>query len=252
MDQATFIRNSAAAQGIIKLAKPSLVVDGWFGTYTKRAYDQLSLNDKSGVDATLRALGTSADELFETSRLLKDPGRDADGGDNARWLSEVEAYALVKRACLLFNRPDLEGVLSPFVKLESVQRRAQDGRLFFDTRSGERGLYKGLMQMGEPAWVDAMARLSKIGYPLDPFRKGWADPKQNITAGVAYAIVNIEKMTRDRIPVTTATVYTAHNQGYGGLKTYLRTGSLMYPDQSRPALQLMAQSRKDAKSSAFV
>lgn len=250
MDQATFRRASAAAQGVLRVSQPNLMVDGWFGTYSMNAYKSAKSEIRVDVDVVLRALGTDVDSLQNFAKSLKSEAANMAAESSEVWISQVEAYALVDRAASQLGVGEFAESLKSFLDIEA-KRVVRDGKVFYNVLSRS-GSFRGLFQMGSPAWTDSIANARAKGIDIPSYEDGWNVARWNVLAGVAYAAGHIRRMKADRVPITVGTLYTAHNQGYAGAKSYFRTGNLPYPKQSQAALALMATGRKDVGNTAFV
>lgn len=71
--------------------------------------------------------------------------------------------------------------------------------------------------------------------------------KASIEAAAAYYLLNERYLRRNGISAryTDEVAYLAHNQGAEGARTYLTTGSLKYPDQSRDAISIFGRIPRD-------
>jgi len=187
-----YIVATQAAQGVLKAGSPALVVDGKWGKYTNGVYAQASPAVRASVDAVLRALKTSAAELFAYRENERAQGRVAvDVSDIRGVVTAAAAEAGVPASTAL-----------GFAKIESN----------FNPKAVN-GSSRGLMQMQPAAWSDAKG--------INPSLKDYSfvfDPMENARAGMAYIKYNMRQVSRLGGPqtLTPAQLYLAHQQGAGG------------------------------------
>lgn len=241
MDASTYTMAAMAAQGVLRTADPTLVVDGKFGTTTQSAYNSAPAGIKGAVERVVKALGVKFEDILSFDKKLKITKENLGGAQ--KFVSRVDVDALIRRAAARLSRPDIADKVLGFVDLEA-NKKVIDGVTYYDVLSvSPNKLYKGLMQIGQGAWADATLRLNRVGYTLPPFGAGWQNPEYNIFAGVAYAVINSEVLKSRNIPVTPETLYGAHNQGAGGFSYYVRTGTVKFPKQSGKASEVLAKGR---------
>lgn len=103
------------------------------------------------------------------------------------------------------------------------------------------GTFRGLGQFDEQTWNG----LRRLGYPLPSFGDGAVRPETAMKA-VAYLYQANRKTHAAVFPgseFTDELGYLYHNQGAPAAQRYLRTGQLVYPEQSEHALSVAASAR---------
>lgn len=212
-----------AAQGVLTNANKSLVVDGYWGTFTNDAYRSAPATVKQAVDMILAAFGTTSAELYKRSRPttasgVKNPANLVTLDKVNGWLTR--AVAMTGAESVGITAGKLKGI----VWLESAKRLV-DGKWYFDVNSQNSLGYSGLYQFSRKTWNDVIDR-SVSGPKLPPFEKAAFDGWYNTLAMVKYAILNVAALLRLGYsgPVTAQVVYGAHQQGARGYLSYVRTG----------------------------
>jgi len=202
------------AQQILAKQDPSLVADGWWGSFTNTAYLRASPEARQAVDVVLLAAGTNVQQLLAATRVLNSTASSAGDG----WITADQVEALIDRAVALDGGDGF--LMRKFVRIEANQRM-QNGVLLFNAKSTSpgRGTYKGLYQMGEDAWTDAQKRVTTLpGY--DQVFDAW----QNTRAANAYISV-LQTQARAagyKGQFTPEVLYAMHNQGAHGFVDLLR------------------------------
>lgn len=106
-----------------------------------------------------------------------------------------------------------------------------------------RGSYRGLFQMGSPAWADATAVAAEKGIDIGEYRSSWQNPLQNSRAAAAYQIALSRQVTAAgwRAQLSEGQKYLAHQQGAGGLVRLLKamSGQTLQPADASSMLKAM-------------
>lgn len=187
----------SVAQSLMKVSKPSLNVDGKWGSFTQSIFASLSEREQQRVTRMIAAI--------------------APGVTPASLAAYRQAQKLNVATQSVFNRADVDKAISAAAAQSGVpeatlRRFAQIESNFNHTAVN--GKSRGLMQMQPAAWKDA----SKL-VALRPYADAVFDPYENAKAGAFYIKVN--KGYLDglgyRGPWDVAHMYLAHQQGAGGL-----------------------------------
>lgn len=107
-----------------------------------------------------------------------------------------------------------------------------------------RGIFKGLFQMGPPAWEDASDIVDSMGLPpLGKYSENWSDALQNSRAAIAYQLA-LEAQVKSlgwRAPLSEAERYLAHQQGAYGLVRIKKaaSGQTLRPNDASAMLKAM-------------
>lgn len=234
---------STAVQVILRKVNPDLKIDGKFGHFTREVYDRAPIGVRAEVTQLLTELGTSVESLSQHFVKTRDVRKAA---NSHNFVPASDAFTGVRRFATMFGAPQIADQIVGFLEIEAVKKKV-DGVDCFDANSiSPNGRYRGLFQMGEAAWADAQRFLGSK-YDLGGFSERWSDPERNIAAAVAYAIINAKGLMARGYPVTPNTLYGAHNQGLGGFTSYIKKGVVMYPKQSKVALAVLADARRETK-----
>lgn len=209
------------AQQVLGAADPTLIADGWWGSYTNSAYLRAPLAIQAAVDKALATLGTKRSDLYgqanDITRRVK-----ADSTDSDMWLDETYVSSIIDRAA---GKTGLSvDLLRGFLKLEAATRTVAGVRQYNAKSIAPNGLFHGLFQMGGPAWAD----VQRLGsFPVKSFLEGRYDPWENALAAAQYILIN-QKYARNagyRGEFTPEVLYAMHNQGAGGFVKLLKTGT---------------------------
>lgn len=220
---------TAAAQLALKAVDSSLVVDGFWGPRTDRAFNLAS----DTLRTTILGMFTSRGKVPPTS---------------ARWISKRETDAIVEAQATRLSMSPYVEALRGFLDLEA-RRRVTAGEISYDVNS-RNGSSTGLMQMQPAAW----ARSRTIDPLLVEFRLGVFDPIMNISAGIAYAKINHFAIRKAGRPVNAETLYLAHNQGSGvfGIKGDVSRGYVTNFDGQSEKVRGMIRRAFDGRTPVFV
>jgi len=263
------------AQSVLKLSTPKLKVDGYWGTFTRGAYDRAPSGDKARVKAVLAAMSApSPDSLTEMHDRLKadrDEGllraraaarasRENVSGTSAqfavqqgktRFISEQAANQLIREVVRILNNPIItESMMMMKLRLEAAWK-IQNGVKMYDTLAINSGGYRGLYQFSADgaSWQNAS---NVIELPAFEGPNGWRDPFYNTLAAGAYALANATELRRlgYRGPLTYNVLYLAHNQGANGAYKILSGQRGIAGVQSREANKIINLAMADAARSA--
>jgi soluble lytic murein transglycosylase-like protein len=194
----------SAAQGLLKLEHPELVVDGVWGADTQRSYANVPLAARSSVNQMIEGKGYTVQEL---------------AGSQGQSVDRVAIIELSKRIAME------EGVPPDLIrKVGHLESKFNPGA---KSNTG----YVGVMQLGTLSMTEAY-RLKPDGLrwvqagrnasgPLvrlaDPF-----DPEQNIRAGCRFLKVLCERYLKVKmIPENYVRIYMAYNIGVNGANNVL-------------------------------
>lgn len=185
------------AQAIISQSNPGVKVDGAWGPRSQKAFSLLAPELQNlvsfGVDVV--APGTKIEDLAQK--------------DNTRMgMPSPELKKIIEDAATEFGLVPDE--LLAFVSIESS---------FNPNAVSASGTYKGLAQMGQPAWDVASLEVRDMGLPtIGRFSENWSDPRQNVRAAAAYARSNERVVRKEGYtgPWTAWAMYLAHQQGPAG------------------------------------
>ena len=203
------------AQRILSSVDNTLQEDGWWGTFTNSVYLRASSETQSAVKTVLSAAGTSPEQLLASSRAVSVNASAMGAG----WIAQDYAWSLVDRAAAKAGGD--ASLLRRFLDLEA-NKMQKDGKIYYDARSiSKNGLFRGLFQMGMPAWSDAQRKLPEVGSYTNVF-----DPWSNALAAATYAKINMvyarEKGYRGEF--SPEVLYAMHNQGAGGFMKLMKDG----------------------------
>lgn len=218
----------SAVQGLLRAYQPSLVVDGWPGAYTRRAFESAPTDIKMRAEAIVRTFGMSVNDLWSSAKTAN--ANASTLGDS--WIPESKAYALIDRAIAQVGLHVEGGAREHFQKKlrREAANRVVGGTRYFNANSVSPGSrlngpsgYHGLYQMGRDAWQDA-SRIAQIG----DFDRDRYDPWLNTLAAVSYAEALKGQLRAKgyKGAVTSDVLYVAHNQGAGGFMRLYRGGSV--------------------------
>jgi len=263
------------AQSVLKLSTPKLMVDGYWGTFTRGAFDRAPASDKARVKSVLAAMGAPSpdaltemhdrlkadnDEKLLASRAAARASRGNVSGASAqfanetgksRFITEQLAIQLIREVVRILNNPIVtEALMLKKLKLEAA-RTKQNGVTMYDTLAVNSDGYSGLYQFDDngDSWREA-AKI--IDLPAFNGPKGWRDPFYNTLAAGAYAVANANQLRRlgYRGPFTYNVLYLAHNQGATGAYRILTGEQRLAGTQSSAAMKVANQAILDAKQVA--
>lgn len=216
------------AQVILRQVDSTLVPDGWWGSYSDAAYRKAGSGLQSAVRESLKTAGLTPEGLLIKTRAAKAEANALGDG----WIPQDKAFALVDR-----NAADF-GVSSDriraFLLLEAA-KMMRGGVTYYNANSvSPNGLFKGLFQMGRPAWQDVQkADKSFPGYDKV------MDPTWNTRAAAKYMSLNMAyaKKKGYKGEFTGEVLYAMHNQGAAGFMKLLeqKRSNSSFTNQSTPA-----------------
>jgi len=201
------------AQAILSRTSPTIIADGWWGKFTNDTFLAADAATQSVVRSVLQASRQTPESLFAATRS-KTVTASAVGDE---WLDQDYCYSLCDRAATMVGI-DL-AVMRKFLLLEAA-RRSSNGKTYFNSKSvSPNGLYRGLFQMGAPAWADVQKVDSNVGSYSNVF-----DPWLNSLAAARYVKLNMNYALQNgyKGQFTPEVLYTMHNQGAGGFMRILR------------------------------
>lgn len=210
--------------------------DGRWGKFTQGAYERAKPDVRSRVDEILARNGTSAQSEYRARSVAKSNARQAFNTDTptgVNLISVSQAEAIVASAAVDLNVERHAAALKAFLRREA--RRVDLGGVPHYDSLSKNGSSRGLMQMQPAAWADARKKFPGIGDYSNVF-----DPWRNIYAGVAYSVMNIALLEKARVPVSSDTLYLAHNQGAGFFTKGIVTN---YAGQSKEVRDLIDRYR---------
>lgn len=222
----------SAAQQVLINHGARIRADGVWGPKTDGAYVAAPVVVKDIAERAVSDLGFSITALRGPIRA-------------ERWVSSAEVAGYISEATAKVGVP--EAWL--FYILEREPRiRIRDGVKEYDAMSiAPSGAYRGLMQMGGPAWADAQQVLPEIGS-----YSNWRDPRLNVLAAAAFAKRNMgyaQSIYRYRGPMTPALVYAMHNQGHTFISSARNGGMGRYANgQSAEARQTLVAAAQTVRS----
>lgn len=201
-----------------------LRLDGLVGSKTSNTLSKLKPQARVQIEQALSVLGIKLDALL--------PTREG-------WIARDDLIPIIDSVSRRTGVPP--SFLLQLVDVEAPSREV-DGSLWYHAASlgpGDRGIFRGLTQMGRPAWADASTEASELGLTLPGYDKA-TDPLASVLAAALYAVVNHRRAKRSitSFPV----LYLLHNQGPGAIKAAKGRGELVaFNSQSAKAQALILQ-----------
>lgn len=198
-----------AAQSLLRIHDPSIQVDGIWGRRSTTAFENAPVDLRQVITPVKAYADKILNEVKPASR---------DGGS---WIRRDEALAIISEVSRYSGVP--ESWLRFMLDMEPSIRRTPRG-LEYNTRSvAPSGLYFGLMQIGAPAWTDALSKFPEIG----SFESNKFDPRLNVLAAAGYARANMEYAKRIHGyegRFSPELVYALHNQGHSFMSSAYKGG----------------------------
>lgn len=198
-----------AAQTLLRIHDPSISADGVWGRLSRAAFENAPIELKQ-VIAPVKAY---ADKQSSSTSPMKQ--------DSGNWITREAALAIISEVSRTSGVP--ESWLKFMLDMEPAIRRTPRG-LEYNTRSvAPNGLFFGLMQIGAPAWTDALSKFPEIGN----FAANKFDPRLNVLAAAGYARANMEYAKRIHGyegRFSPELIYALHNQGHTFMSSALRGG----------------------------
>lgn len=182
-----------------------LTVDGVLGRKSLYAWQELTQFERDYIDSTLEK------EFGMRSRTVV--GERGFAIPDYVYLSKSVCDKMVTRACALLRVSDMSDIFMEFLRLEAA-RVTISGEEHYNVLS-RNGRHRGLMQFYEGAWEDARRTAKRVNAKLDigSYRDNVYFPANNIIAGIAYALQNIDILAGYGVEVNGETLYISHNQG---------------------------------------
>lgn len=230
------------AQAALKLADPSLVIDGWWGSFTQAVYARAPQNIRAAVDQLLAGANQSA-LMLQKAAVNAKAAAGAAGDD---WIPKDKAEAIAVRAAQKHGI-DVNAFVG-FLGLEPA-KVVKAGVVYYNTKSVH-GSFKGLFQMGSAAWTDA----SKIDSTIGSYATNAFDAVANSNAAAAFAKSNVKTARSQGYngPITSNVLYTMHNQGIGGFLKAWKSGKtgVNFANQSDSAQKIILAGIVDSRRMA--
>lgn len=231
----------ATIAGQIILGKFGVIADGRWGRYTQAAYDSAGVIDRERVYTATTKIGAGYTPVALFNHYLQTTRKST--SLSANYIDVDKAEGLARRAAKVVGLdPD------PVIDMLDFEpsKKVIDGEMHYDTRSvSPNGAFRGLYQMGQTAWADALRLVPQIGdYAINVF-----DPWLNTLAAVAFAKGNVAELRRraPHIPVTGGVMYAMHNQGVSGFLRVVSGGKIR-GKQSGAAVASIQRATGDRKS----
>jgi hypothetical protein len=205
-----------AAQRLLISAWPKTQVDGIWGSKTESVYQSSKAGLKEQVADTLREFGQTVESVRskQVTEMIEDAKESVDAPTKS-WLSQAEAYEITRAAASEFG---VDGsVMLKFLNLEAETRSGSSGKEYNAQSVAPNKLFRGLFQMGRPAWSDVRGQIG-VGYDKV------FDPVANARAAAAYINANM-RFARSKGyngQFTAEVLYAMHNQGAGGFMRLIR------------------------------
>lgn len=179
--------------------------DGILGVKSLTAWQKLTSFEREYVDLTLEK------EYGMRSRTVV--GERGYAIPDYVYLSKSVCDEMVTRACALLKVSNMAEIFQDFLRLEAA-RVTINGEEHYNVLS-RNGRHRGLMQFGEGAWTDARRTAKRVNAKLDigSYKENVYFPANNIIAGIAYALNNVDIITGYGVEVNGETLYVSHNQG---------------------------------------
>lgn len=213
------MNSTAQIQTLLREEFPDIVVDGIYGPRTSKAVKLASPALRARID---------------------DVNRRSQGKAGETWLSPAELSAVIRNVAA--DTGVRESYLRLLAELEP-RRRIINGEVHVDAYSVN-GPYKGLGQMGKPAWTDAAALDPTIGQ----YVTNWYKPYESLRAAARFLQVNKRYIQRKYGyvgEVSDELGYAMHNQGHTVFKRIIDGKAIQFPAQSKKALAVIESARRE-------
>lgn len=218
------------AQRQLQVSDPKLVVDGWWGGHTERTYT-----------AAPSAVQKAAEKAIVDAGYTLAGVRMANVGQKGTWITHDKAASLAERAARMAG---IDPSITLFYLNFEPAVRVINGQKEYNVEAlSPNGLYRGLFQVGDLAWIDARAVFPEIGSI-----ENWRDPWLNALAAAGFAKRNIA-YSRDKNyhgPFTPEIMYAMHNQGHTFISSARRGGMGLYADSQSPDAKVILRSAAQA------
>lgn len=246
-------QTSAAAQAVVGLYFPELVMDGKWGSFSQSTFDKLSPVQKTHVENVVSAIAPG--ETVKTLRNFRiaEKGKYLSQTNSPIALQSDPRYISPAAMTDVINRVSgVSGVsattLQKFLDLEAGKDKTNT---LYDMLSVNSGGYSGLFQFDGKgrAWTDAR-RFSNTLPPWDG--QVWKDPYLSTLAAAFYVRVNTIAIRRlgYKGPITANIAYLMHNQGAGGAYSIITGQKKLVGKQSKFVPMIVAAAMQDAKGLA--
>lgn len=229
-----------AAQRQLLTEQPKLRVDGIWGPKTDATYVSAPSQVQTAVVKTVESFGFTLEAVRQKFAL---PGV---------WITHAEAVVLAQKASKAVGLRNTD-YLEYLLRYEPAKRQGAAGVEYNALALSPNGLYKGLFQVGAPAWTDATRVAAAAGISLGNFEGNWQDPFKNAVAAAGFAIANI-RYSRDKGyngPFSNDVLYAMHNQGHTFITSARRGGYGNYFEgQSGAAKKVLIAASEQVRSAS--
>lgn len=210
----------------LAIAATPLVIDGLSGPKTNARLMGLSASERERINRTIRQFQGGVVERISPSvppRMM---------------YSEEFLSGYLQEAEAIYN---VSAITLKFILEHEASKESRDGTVFYDA-SSRMGSYRGLMQMGELAWQDAMALDASVGANQlvgTSFAKDAYDPRLSILACAAFnrRLRGYAKSAGFKGSFTKEIAYAMHNQGPGFIIHTLSGKGTLFIENQSPAAQ---------------
>lgn len=186
-----------AAQLLLSIGNPSIVIDGIWGRKSAAAMD--AARGQAGD------LVRSVKSFSDTLNVVRKPV------ETGVWISRQEAMRIIDNVSVVTSVPKawLEFMLN-----KEPNKRGIGSKVEYQVDSvAPNKLYFGLMQVGAPAWADALVLYPELGR----FSDNKFDPELNVLAAAGFAKRNMgyaRDIHRYNGEFDAEIIYAMHNQGH--------------------------------------
>lgn len=197
-------------QSILSTNDPRIVVDGIIGPATVRAYVAFGPEIVDGLarDRFNKGVGD----------MLVEPGYT---DPQSFVITRQDLSDVIDYVCSVVRRVDMASHLRYLVTKEALS--VQVGPTLYYFVLSKNGSSRGLGQIQPGAWKDSSRVLGKLGIRLPRYEDGVYQVWTNILASVGYLLFNESILRKNNVPITSRTLYLAHNQGAGYFTRGART-----------------------------
>lgn len=200
------------AQSFMSAFKPDLKTDGYWGSYTEQAYNDLSSSAKSQLDRLLANVGQSVAAIrvmmkslgTATRNYLRDEARSIRGNR----VTYAEVNDLIDRAIVETGWPYGKRAIQELITLEAA--KVPGG---FDAAAVNSLGYTGLGQFGKSTW-DGLLKDPTIAGKIGSFADNAKDPYKNILATMYLGMQNGKYLSSKGFRnISSRELYALHQQG---------------------------------------
>lgn len=209
-----------------------LVVDGLYGPRTHATVTALPVSQQSVLYSTIPGSKGIVDRYTNNSKVIT--------------ISRDNLSMLIK-AVIRMVPGVRESTIQTIISHEAMVLKNGQFQVNYINDLG----YRGLTQMGKPAWTDALDAARELGIKLPSLEAGALDAQSNVLAAALYVYKNKgylrTRFGKSREFVESASddiLYGMHVQGPQGFKNYLQTGKVL-GDQSKKAVATLASAKAE-------